>query len=148
MQKIRSYLGKNAIKIIFGVFFVVFIYSFIHAGNDAYREKEQKVKVGNNTQIANITNTEAKKVIKEFMENCINGNYEKAYTYLSENNKQAKYKTTEEFASNFCEKNSIKGKDYTINNTNEKNKFKIELNNMLSSGKTNGKVQVFYCRVN
>ena len=147
MQNIRSYLGKNAIKIIFGIFFIIFIYCFIHAGNDAYREKEQSVKTENKVETTNIKTTDAKKTIQEFMENCINGNYEKAYTYLSDSNKQQKYKTIEEFSQNFCENNSIKGKNYSIINTNENNKYKIELNNMLSSGKTNGKVQVFYCKV-
>ncbi len=149
MLKIRSFLGKNVIKLIVIALFIFFVYSVIRAGDSAYKEQEKNIKEKNTTEPVTISSSESKKIIKEFLENCTKGNYEKAYTYLSTDCKIENYRSFADFKNNFCEKNSLKGKDYSIEETSSKSKntYRVELNNMLSTGKSNGKVQVFYCKM-
>lgn len=139
MQKIINYISKNLLQIIITIFFIIFIYSLIHSGNKAYKEKEKNVISDNKNDGYNVTDAQCKRIITNFLDACTDGNYELAYKYLSEECKKEKYSSLEIFINSYCLSNSIKGKDFVIAKVaNEtKPKYKIELNNMLSSGKVN-----------
>lgn len=143
MSKILGYIRKNTLKIIVIVLFIIFIYSFIKAGNNAYREQEKQVVSDKSNTSVNIKDSDCKKIINNFLNSCTSGKYEEAYAYLSEECKNENYKTLDDFINNYCVKKSIKGKDFSFKKDTSKSGYTyiIEFNNMLSSGKKDNKIQ-------
>lgn len=145
MHKILRYIRQNRVKLTIIVFFILFAYSILTALNEAYNEEGEE-KSQNKKEIITINSDptlslsykNCTKVINEFLELCTNEEYEKAYTYLSEDCKENLYNSVESFKSNYCIKNSIKGKGYSVKKSEISNYvYTIEFNNMLSTGKKN-----------
>ncbi|MBR3003059.1 MAG: hypothetical protein IKF38_05845 [Clostridia bacterium] len=144
MYNIIRYIRQNRIKIIGIVLFILFAYSMIITANKTY-ENQEKQKIQNSKETAiqtdgtvTLSEKNCKKVIEEFLENCTKGQYEKAYTYLSQDCKKSKYPTLEDFENKYCVANAMKGKGYKIEK-NTKFNYKIELNDILSTGKESTK---------
>lgn len=141
MHKILRYLRQNRIKVIIIVLFIFFVYTLIHAANDAYTKKgdvnkqsttENKIQTDGTIKL---TNQNCKEVLTKFLDKCTEGNYEEAYNYLSEECKNKKYNTLEKFKENYYEYNNLKNKGYKIENASGNYTYKVEFNNLLSSGK-------------
>lgn len=154
MEKFLRYVRKNRLKIIVIILFIIFVYCVIHAADGIYKKQgEESVKTKETSQESeknsiNITSKQCEKTIKEFLDNCTEGNYEKAYQYLSEESLE-KYPTLGDFEKNYCVQNSIKGKGYSIKKEsgNSKNKYKITFNNLLSSGNKDSNTIINYYTV-
>ena len=151
MYNIIRYIRQNRLKIIGIIIFILFIYSMIITANEAYKnEEKQKIQNVNEEKIetdgtVNLSEKNCKKIIEEFLKNCTNGDYEKAYSYLSKYSINSKYSTLEEFEKEYCLANSLKGKGYKIEK--EKGKqytYKIDFNEMLATGKNNSKKITHY----
>ena len=147
MNNFLSYLRRNRFRIIVIILFVVFIYTLVHTANDAYIKMEQEQienvdEQGENSYETSIrlTKKECETIIEDFVKNCVNGNYEKAYTYLSKESLE-QYSSVNEFGKNYCEKNALKGKGYKIVKKENSNNYTydVEFNNLLSSGNRNVK---------
>ena len=150
MHKVLRYIRQNRVKLTVMVLFIVFVYSIILTANDAYNERE-KEKIEKKNEIItinadpslNLSYRNCQNVINEFLELCINEKYEKAYTYLSKDCKENLYNSVESFKNNYCIKNSIKGKGYSVKKSEISSYvYTIEFNSMLSTGKRNS--SVFY----
>lgn len=150
MHNLLRYIRQNRIKIIIIILFIIFAYSLIHVANDSYNEQGKK-ELQNTVQeerlqtdeTFSLSNKKCEDTIKEFLKYCTKGEYETAYSYISQECKESKYKTFETFKQEYCEKNAIKGKTYAIEKDGNY-KYKIEFNNMLSSGKTATKKTIHY----
>ena len=155
MHNIIRYISQNKIKIVGIIFFILFGYSIIRTANDAYEKQGQNEQSKYQNEVViqtdgtvKLTNRNCENVIKEFLNNCTSGNYEKAYTYLSEECKENSYPTLEDFTNNYCVKKAIKDKGYSIKKqNNSKYKYKIEFNNMLSTGKIDLSTDVEYYEI-
>lgn len=144
MHNLMSYIRKNKFKIITTIIFVICAYSIIRIANDSYEKQaqEETSKYENVERIKTdgtitLSFDSCEKVINEFLTNCVKGNYEEAYSYLSKNCKKDKYPTYESFEKNYCLAKKMKGKTYVIKRLKNEEiyKYKIEFNDMLSSGK-------------
>lgn len=141
MHKILRYIRQNRIKVIVIVLFIFFVYTLIHAADNAYKNKN----VGNGQSVVenkiqtdgtiNLTNQSCKEVLTKFLDSCTEGNYKEAYNYLSEECKTKKYTTLEKFKEDYYEYYSFKNKGYKIDKITGNYKYKVEFNNLLSTGK-------------
>ncbi len=141
MHKILRYLRQNRIKVIIIVLFIFFVYTLIHAADNAYKDQnaengqaatENKIQTDGTITL---TSEKCKEVLTKFLDNCTDGNYKEAYNYLSEECKNKKYSTLEKFKENYCEYNGLKNKGYKIEKSGSNYTFKVEFNNLLTSGK-------------
>lgn len=155
MHRILGYIRKNKFQVILIILFIIFIYSLIHTANNEYKNRaKEQIQNGNNESIIKtdgtitLSDSNCKKVIKEFLEKSTRGNYEEAYNYLSEECKEQDYPNLEDFINNYCNLNVIKGKGYLIENTKERYKYKIEFNDILSSGNSYGQKDIHYYKIN
>lgn len=144
MYNIIRYIRQNRLKILIIIIFIIFVYSIIISANQAF-ENAEKQKIANETKTqiktdgtVSLSEKNCRKVIEEFLKNCAKGKYEEAYSYLSQQCKDEKYPTLEEFENNYCVANSVKGKGYSIESQKQYN-YKIELNNVLSTGGADSK---------
>ena len=144
MHNIVRYIRQNRIKIALIIIFIIFVISIIRAANNSYKEQEKSkiVVYENETRLETdgtitLTNKKCEEVINNFLKSCTSGDYEKAYTYLSEECKKDLYPTLESFTNDYCLAKKIKGKTYSIEKEkgSQNYKYKIEFNNMLSTGK-------------
>lgn len=152
MYNILRYIRQNGNKII-GIFlFIIFVYSIVHVADNSYKVKQKPdqeiskndVIIQTNETIK-LTDRNCRETIEKFLKNCTKGNYEEAYSYLSDECKKNKYSDVQDFIKNYCDTNDIKGKGYSINKSdNSKYQYKIIFNDMLSTGKTNSTKTVAY----
>lgn len=154
MQKLLSYIRHNRIKIIFIIVAIIFFYSLLLTANDAYKDQtkldeENKQQFGDyqNAKIT-LTTKKCEDIIKEFLDYCTKGDYEKGYTYLSEECKKSKFPTFNSFKT-YCENNVLKSKNYSIsrNKSGYYYTYKISLNNKLSTGDSKSLNDVYYYKV-
>lgn len=145
MHKILRFIRQNRVKLMWGIIFIVFTYTMILTANNAYKKKgNQELEKTKNQVVTieadptvNLSSKNREKLINNFLNYCTKGNYEEAYSFLSNDCKEYLYTSVDSFEKDYCIPNKIKGKGYSI----EKDKdisdytYRISFNNMLSSGK-------------
>ncbi len=100
-------------------------------------------------KIEESTNKELTNIIKQFINYCNNGDYDKAYEMLSLDCKEVLYPTLEDFKTNYCKYNFSERKTYNMQSWityDNKNIYLVELTeDMLTTGKvSNIKKQDYY----
>lgn len=148
MGKFLRYIRRNTLQVVLIILFIIFIYSVIHVADNIYKNQAKNVVQAEEGQEGNVTTISSKdceKTLKTFLEYCTEGEYEKAYNYLSEESKE-NFPTIEDFKNNYYLQGSLKGKGYSIEKASEKikNRYKITFNNLLSSGNKNQNTNVNY----
>lgn len=154
MHKILSYIRQNRAKVISITFAIIFGYSLLMSANNAYKEngsksvensKEEVVTIEASANVT-VTDKDSQKLIKNFLKKCTEKEYVEAYEFLSSDCKNELYSTLEDFEQDYCESKQIAGKGYSIEKASNISKYtyKIEFNNMLSSGKSNSDLTYDY----
>lgn len=161
MYNLLRFYNQNKGKFWFIIIVIIFIFVIIQLFNFfAKRQLENETEniISNNSTLTTNRYEEKSKsmvsggsvdsayqekftnLLDDFLSNCVNGNYEKAYQLLSEECKEELYPTEKSFRINYCDGKFDTGKEYNFQSwiSDKATIYQIRIyNNILQSGNAN-----------
>lgn len=134
------FLNQNRRQIRITIIAIVMFLLMLRFLNNLAEKKVENQIVETNTYYTELANSnEHKKIIKNFLEFCINGDESSAYALLSSECKENSFKTVSDFNSRYVLKNFSENKTYSITyntSNNEKYYYLVKIiEDILSTGK-------------